>query len=42
VKIAHAGKGEPVGEITLHFAKDDMKLEPGTGMLLRIASKSQS
>jgi hypothetical protein len=40
VKIAHAGKGEPIGEITLHFAKDDMKLEPGTGMLLRIASKS--
>ena len=40
VKIAHAGKGAPVGEITLHFAKDDMKLEPGTGFLLRVAPKS--
>jgi hypothetical protein len=40
VKIAHAGKGAPVGEITLHFAKDDMKLEPGTGILLRVAPKS--
>jgi hypothetical protein len=39
-KIAHAGKGAPVGEITLHFSKDDMKLEPGTGILLRIAPKS--
>lgn len=40
VKIAHAGKGEPVGQITLHFEKDDMKLEPGIGILLRIAPKS--
>lgn len=40
VKIAHAGKGAPVGEITLQFAKDDMRLEPGTGILLRIAPKS--
>jgi len=39
VKIAHAGKGEPVGQITLHFENDDMKLEPGTGFLLRIAPK---
>jgi len=39
VKIAHAGKGEPVGQITLHFEKDDMKLEPGTGFLLRVAPK---
>ncbi len=39
VKIAHTGKGEPVGDITLHFEKDDMKLEAGTGMLLRIVSQ---
>jgi hypothetical protein len=39
IKIAHTGKSSPAGEITLHFEKDDAKLEAGTGMLLRIASK---
>jgi hypothetical protein len=38
VKIAHNAKSEPVGEITLGFLKDDMKLESGTGLLLRVAS----
>jgi hypothetical protein len=38
VKIAHTGKGAPVGEITLHFEKDDMKLLAGTAFLLRVAS----
>jgi len=38
VKIVHNGKSEPVGEITLGFRKDDMKLESGTGMLLRVVS----
>lgn len=39
VKISHSGKSEPVGEIILHFEKDDMKLEAGTGILLRIATQ---
>ena len=34
-KIAHTGKSAPIGEISLHFEKDDMKLESGTGILLR-------
>ena len=37
IKIAHNAKSEPVGEITLGFLKDDMKLESGTGLLLRVA-----
>ncbi|MGB2668427.1 MAG: hypothetical protein WAK48_30860 [Candidatus Acidiferrum sp.] len=40
VKLVHVGKGAPAGEITLHFEKDDMKLEAGTGMLLRVAPQS--
>jgi hypothetical protein len=39
VKIAHAGKGEPIGEITLHFEKEGMRLEAGAGILLRVVSK---
>jgi hypothetical protein len=39
VKVAHAGKGAPVGEITLHFQKDDMKVEAGSGILLRVVSE---
>lgn len=34
--ITRKGKGEPVGEFTLHFEKDDMKLEAGTAILLRV------
>jgi hypothetical protein len=37
-KIVHTGKGAPVGEITLHFEKDDIKFEPGTAILLRTVS----
>jgi hypothetical protein len=36
IKISHSGKSEPVGEFSLHFEKDDMRLEDGTAMLLRI------
>jgi hypothetical protein len=35
MKIAHTGKSAPIGEISLHFEKDDIKLESGTGILLR-------
>jgi hypothetical protein len=35
VKIAKNGKTDPVGVITLEFAKDDVKLESGTALLLR-------
>jgi hypothetical protein len=38
-KIARTGKSAPAGEITLHFEKDDAKLEAGTGILLRIVSQ---
>jgi len=36
VKIAHNGRSDPLGEITLSFDKESKKLESGTGMLLRI------
>lgn len=36
VSIAHDGKSEPIGEITLSFDKESKKLEAGTGILLRI------
>jgi len=36
--IAHAGKSDPIGEITLHFEKNDMKLDAGTAMLLRVVA----
>lgn len=38
VKIAYSGKSDPVGEITLSSEKDDIKLESGTGLLLRVVS----
>jgi hypothetical protein len=37
-KIVRNGKSEPVGEIALGFRKDDMKLESGTALLLRVVS----
>ena len=37
--ITRMGKGEPVGEFTLHFEKSDMKLEGGTAMLLRVVTQ---
>jgi len=39
VEIVHTGKTAPLGEVTLHFAKDDMKLEAGTALLLRIVAE---
>ena len=35
IKITQNGKTDPIGVITLEFAKDDMKLESGAGLLLR-------
>ena len=35
VKLVHNGRTDPVGVITLEFAKDDMKLDSGTSFLLR-------
>ena len=37
--IEHTGKTAPAGEITFHFEKEDMKLEAGTGILLRVVSQ---
>jgi len=36
VRIAHAGKTEPVGVIVLVSGKNQLKLASGTGMLLRV------
>ena len=38
-KIVHTGKAAPLGEIALHFEKDNLKLEAGTGILLRVVSQ---
>ena len=35
LKLVHNGRTDPIGVITLEFAKDDMKLEAGTSFLLR-------
>src|SRR5215471_10447240 len=35
LKITHNGRSDPIGVITLEFAKNDMKLESGTAFLLR-------
>jgi hypothetical protein len=39
VKIAHNGRTDPIGVITLEFAKSDMKLDSGTAFLLRTVKK---
>jgi hypothetical protein len=39
VKIARFGRGTPIGEITLHFDKENAKLEAGTAMLLSVTSQ---
>ncbi|MGB8325225.1 MAG: hypothetical protein WCE52_19870 [Candidatus Acidiferrum sp.] len=38
VEIAHSGKTDPVGVITLKFEKADAKLDAGTAMLLRVVA----
>jgi hypothetical protein len=38
IQITHTGKSAPTGEITLHFEKDNMKLDSGTALLLRVVS----
>jgi hypothetical protein len=39
VELIHNGESEPVGEITFHFKKGNMKLRAGTGMLLQVVSR---
>lgn len=39
MEISHSGNTDPLGEITFHFAKDSLKLDAGTAMLLRIVPK---
>jgi hypothetical protein len=41
IGIAHSGRSEPAGGITLHFAKSHMKLDAGTGMLLRVVERAR-
>jgi hypothetical protein len=39
VKIVLDGTSDPVGEVTLHFPKSDMKLEGGTAFLLQVVER---
>jgi hypothetical protein len=38
-KIVHTGRSAPIGEITLHFGKEDAKIDAGVGMLLRTVAQ---
>lgn len=40
--LVHAGRTQPVGQITLRAAKGKLNVASGSGMLLRISSNSQS
>jgi hypothetical protein len=42
LKISHSGNSDPVGEFTLHFEKDDMKLDGGTAFLFQIVNPPQA
>jgi len=42
VKLSHTGNSDPVGEFTLHFEKDDMKLDGGTAFLFQIVNPPQA
>ncbi len=42
VTIAHAGRSHPTGEIRLRAKRGDLKLEAGSGMLLRVRSQPGS
>lgn len=39
LQILHSGNTAPIGEIALHFDKEDAKLEVGTAMLLRVVTE---
>jgi hypothetical protein len=39
IHITQSSKKAPIGEITLHFEKEGMKLESGTAMLLRVVTQ---
>jgi hypothetical protein len=41
VKLSHSGSSDPVGEFTLHFEKDDMKLDAGTAFLFQVVNPPQ-
>jgi hypothetical protein len=42
VTLSRTGNSDPVGEFTLHFEKDDMKLDGGTAFLFQIVNPPQA
>ena len=42
VKLSHSGNSDPVGEFTLHFEKEDMKLDAGTAFLFEVVNPPQA
>jgi hypothetical protein len=42
LKISHSGNSDPIGEVTLHFEKDDMKLDGGMAFLFQVVNSPQS
>jgi len=42
VRLSHSGNSDPVGEFTLHFEKDDMRLEAGTAFLFEVLNSPQN
>jgi hypothetical protein len=42
VKLSQSGNSDPVGTFTLHFEKDDVKLDAGTAFLFQVVNPPQA